>query len=78
MPDIDSNELRALQASLRGVMASARGLDALSPRVDALDASAGIDADLLADLARVSAAHATSAAALRGFVETMQRRREGS
>jgi hypothetical protein len=72
----DRNELKALQASLAGAVATSASLRQVSER---LDAALGNDADIsdddLAELARVTLAHAVSAQALRGLVETMRTRR---
>ena len=72
----DRNELKALQASLAGAVATSASLRQVSER---LDAALGNDADVsdddLAELARVTLAHAVSAQALRGLVETMRTRR---
>jgi hypothetical protein len=74
----DPNEIGALKASLRGAVSTCEALAALSAKVEALEPRAVIPALDLEELARVTAAHATAASALRGFVETMKRRRETS
>ena len=71
----DPSELAALKASLRGARAASAALDDLVARVDALDPRAEPDETLLADLQRVTGAHALAAQALRGLVQTMLRRR---
>ena len=71
----DPNEIAALKASMRGVLASLQDLRPLAERVEALDPHAEVsDADL-DDLQRLSGSHAVAAQALRGFVETMLKRR---
>ena len=71
----DANEIGALQASLRGARQSAERLAGVSGRVEAADPHAEIgDADL-DELHRLALANAVAAQALRGFVETMLRRR---
>lgn len=71
----DSNEIDALKASMRGVMASLQDLRPLAERVEAFDPQMDIgDADF-DDLLRLSGSHAVAAQALRGFVETMLKRR---
>ena len=47
----------------------------IQQRVDGLDDHVEIDAGLLDDLARLTAAHAVASAALRGLVNAMQTRR---
>ena len=72
---VDPNEIAALKASMRGVLASLQDLRPLAERVEALDPHAEVsDADL-DDLQRQSSSHAVAAQALRGFVETMLKRR---
>jgi hypothetical protein len=71
----DPNEIRALKASFRGAMDTAGALAALQATIEALDERADIGTDDLEQLARVTAAHAIASAALRGLVNTMQRRR---
>jgi hypothetical protein len=74
-PMADPNEIEALKASMRGVRESAGQLAPLAERVEALDPLADVsDADL-ADLERMTLAHAVAAQALRGFVHTMLKRR---
>jgi hypothetical protein len=71
----DSNEIEALKASMRGVMASLQDLRPLAERVEGLDPHLDIsDADF-GDLQRLSGSHAVAAQALRGFVDTMLKRR---
>ena len=69
------NETRALKASVRGALDTAGVLASLREQVERLEESAEVGGDLLEELARVSAAHAVAAAALRGLVGTMQLRR---
>ena len=71
----DTNEIRALKASLRGVLDTAAAVAALQTKVEALDDSGDVPAEDLDELARVTAGHAVAAAALRGLVGTMQTRR---
>ena len=69
------NEIDALKAAMRGAQGTAKGLSALGDRIEALDQRIEVtDADL-DDLARLSAAHALAAEALRGLVRTMMARR---
>ena len=72
---VDPNEIEALKASIRGVRRSADDLRDLAARVDALDPHAEIDEKDLDELNRRTLAHAIAAQALRGFVQTMLRRR---
>ena len=69
----DSSEIAALKASFRGVLAAAESLSALRDRVEALDAAARIPPADLDDLARLSAASAMAASALRGLAETLKK-----
>jgi hypothetical protein len=71
----DANEIAALKASFRGVLATAESLLAVRDRVERFDPDAEVAAGDLAELARVAAAHAVAAAALRGLMDTMLRRR---
>lgn len=71
----DVNELRALKASFRGALDTASSLAAMREQVEGIDDHADIGADLLEQLARLTAAHAVASAALRGLVHTMQARR---
>jgi hypothetical protein len=71
----DPNEIRALKASFRGVVDTAGTLAALQGRIEALEERGDIGGDDLEELARIAAAHAVAAAALRGLVNTMQTRR---
>ena len=72
----DRNELKALRASLGGAIATSASLREVSERLDAaLGNGVDISDDDLAELARVTLAHAVSAQALRGLVETMRTRR---
>lgn len=71
----DPTEISALKASFRGAVSTADALAALRERVERLDPSVEIDASVLDDLHRVTAAHAIASAALRGLVETMIARR---
>jgi hypothetical protein len=71
----DPNEIAALKASFRGALSTAESLAALNGRIESLDPNGEVSAADLEDLARVTAAHATASAALRGLVETMRSRR---
>ena len=71
----DVNEIRALQASFRGAVSTAAALQSIQSKVESLDASGDVSAEMLEELARVTAAHALASAALRGLVETMIARR---
>ncbi len=73
----DTNEIRALKASLRGALETSVGLSALQARVDAIDDQGDINEDALAELGRVTAGHAVASQALRGLVVTMRNRRSG-
>lgn len=66
------NEIEALKASMRGALSTAASLEAFREKVERLDATAGIAADDLEELGRLSLAHAVAAQALRGLVETIQ------
>jgi hypothetical protein len=74
----DANELGALKASLRGALATGEPLAGLRDRVEAIDPRGDVTETDLEELARLSAAHALAAAALRGLVETMIARRAGA
>jgi hypothetical protein len=74
----DPNEIEALKASVRGALGTADALAALRPAIDALDSRGDVPADTLADVARVTLAHAVAAQALRGLVESMRTRRSTS
>ena len=72
----DVTEIEALKASLRGARTSAAALTDVAKRVEAVDphhADVG-DADLDV-LQNLSLANALAAQALRGFVESMLKRR---
>jgi thiamine biosynthesis protein ThiC len=71
----DPNEIAALQASFRGAIGTAAALQELQEKVERIEPAAEIGANDLEDLARVTAAHAIAAAALRGLVVTMMARR---
>ena len=72
----DPSEIAALKASFRGATATAERLADLQERLDQLSGSREPDAAFLEELHAVAAAHAVASAALRGLVETMQRRRQ--
>lgn len=71
----DVNEIRALKASLRGAIETSQALATIQPKVEGLDDHAEPAGELLEELTRVTAAHAVASAALRGFVDTMVKRR---
>jgi hypothetical protein len=73
----DRNEIEALKASMRGALSAAASLGALKERIEALDPQAGVAAEDLEELGRISLAHAVAAQALRGLVETMRNRQTG-
>jgi hypothetical protein len=71
----DVNEIRALKASFLGTMDAAAALETIRDRVMSIDPRADIsDADL-AEMGRLTLAHAVAAQALRGLVESMRARR---
>ncbi|MCA1559627.1 MAG: hypothetical protein LC804_04945 [Acidobacteria bacterium] len=72
---VDPNEIEALKAAFRGAITSAESLAALREKIDGLDAHGDVSEADLAELARVTLAHAVSSAALRGLVEGMRARR---
>ena len=72
----DVNEIRALQASFRGALETGAALEALREKTLTLDVSAGIAAEDLEVLERVTLAHAVASQALRGLVESMRARRQ--
>ena len=74
----DPNELGALKASFRGALTTAAALQALQTRVEALDSADDVGAEVLEELARVTAGHSVASTALRGLVETMMARRSRS
>ncbi|MEO5897102.1 MAG: hypothetical protein ABIS06_15535 [Vicinamibacterales bacterium] len=71
----DTNEIRALKASLRGALESAAALEPLRQRVEVLDDHAEVSEAELEELGRVTAGHAVASQALRGLVVTMRNRR---
>lgn len=71
----DLTEIEALKASLRGARRAAAALSDLATRVDATDSHADVAEGDLDELQRLSLANAVAAQALRGFVESMLRRR---
>ncbi len=74
----ESSEIAALTASFRGAVAAAESLAALRDRVESLEAAVSIPAVDLEDLARLSAASAMAATALRGLVETLKKKHAGA
>ena len=72
---VDLTEIDALKASLRGARSAAAALGEVASRVDGADPHTDVpDADL-DDLQRLALANAIAAQALRGFVESMLKRR---
>lgn len=71
----DPNEIEALKAAFRGAISSAESLAALRERIEGLDSHGDVSETDLAEIARVTLAHAISSAALRGLVESMRARR---
>ncbi len=71
----DVNEIQALHASLKGARHSAEQLAGIARRLEAADPHAEISEADLDELRRLTHANALAAQALRGFVETMLRRR---
>ncbi|HXG54226.1 MAG TPA: hypothetical protein VNJ03_02505 [Vicinamibacterales bacterium] len=74
----DTNEIRALKASLRGTLNAAAALTALQERVDALDDHGDVSGEALEELGSVTSGLAVGAQALRGLVVTMRSRRATS
>lgn len=74
----DPQEIAALKASFRGALHAAESLAALRDRIGSVDAGSAIAPADLEEIARVTAANAIAAAALRGLVETMMARRAAS
>lgn len=72
----DANEIRALQASFLGALQTAAALEAIKTRITAMTAGTDIPAGDLEELGRLTLAHAVSAQALRGLVESMRARRQ--
>ena len=72
---VDLTEIEALKASLRGARNAAAALADVAGRVEATDPRADVAAGDLDDLQRLSLANAVAAQALRGFVESMLKRR---
>jgi len=72
----DVTEIEALKASLRGARNAASALADVAKRVDAVDPRQADVADADLDtLQNLSLANALAAQALRGFVESMLKRR---
>jgi hypothetical protein len=71
----DLTEIEALKASLRGARATATALAAIAARVEVTTPHADISEADLDDLQRLTLANALAAQALRGFVESMLKRR---
>ena len=75
---VDPNEIEALKAAFRGAINSTESLAALREKIEGLDSHGDVSETDLAELARVTLAHAISSAALRGLVESMRARRGGA
>lgn len=71
----DLTEIEALKASLRGARRAAEALSGVATRVEATDSHADVAGGDLDELQRLSLANAVAAQALRGFVESMLKRR---
>jgi hypothetical protein len=71
----DPNEIEALKASMRGVRQSMDAMSGLAQAVESLDPHGDVSEAALADLQRLTLAHAVAAQALRGLVQTMLKRR---
>ena len=72
----DVTEVEALKASLRGARNAAAALADVAKRVDGVDPhQADVAADDLDALQNLTLANAIAAQALRGFVESMLKRR---
>jgi hypothetical protein len=69
------SEIAALKASFRGALTAAEALAPLKDRIERITPSDEVNAELLDELMRLSAAHAVAAAALRGLVESVAGRR---
>jgi hypothetical protein len=72
---VDLTEIEALKASLRGARSAAAALADVAGRVEARDPHADVAAADLDELQRLTLANAVAAQALRGFVESMLKRR---
>jgi len=72
----DVTEIEALKASLRGARNTAGALGDIAKRVEALDAhQSDVSESDLEALQSLTLANAIAAQALRGFVESMRKRR---
>ena len=72
---VDLTEIEALRSSMRGARSSAAALSDAAQRLEAMDPHVDVaDADL-EELQRLTLANAIAAQALRGFVESMLKRR---
>jgi hypothetical protein len=72
---VDLTEIEALKASLRGARHAAEALSEVATRTEAADPRGDVADGDLDELQRLSLANAVAAQALRGFVESMLRRR---
>jgi hypothetical protein len=72
---VDLTEIEALRASVRGARSSAAALGDAAQRLETMDPHGDVaDADL-EELQRLTLANAIAAQALRGFIESMLKRR---
>ena len=71
----DLTEIEALKASLRGAHTAVAALAGVAARIEAADAHADVAEADLDELQRLALANAVAAQALRGFVESMLKRR---
>jgi hypothetical protein len=71
----DVTEIEALKASMRGARGAADRLADVAAKVEAIDPHGDPPEGDLDELQRLTLANAIAAQALRGFVETMLRRR---
>lgn len=74
----DTGRIEALKAAFRGVVRTADSLNAMRVQVEALSENEPPDVALLADVARVGAAVAASAATLRSLSETFMEKASGT
>jgi hypothetical protein len=72
---VDLTEIEALRASVRGARSAAAALADVAARIETTDPHADVSAADLDDLQRLSLANALAAQSLRGFVESMLKRR---
>lgn len=72
---VDLTEIEALKASLRGARSAAEAMSGLATRIEATEPRSDVAEGDLDELQRLSLANALAAQALRGFVESMLKRR---